>query len=89
VIPLIFSDGKHSLQMWTPDQQRITPKRGALRRIRGTHHAGSDEFKFVVPGCALAQARNPYSLWQRSALNIDTGVMDSGLALRAPRNDEL
>src|ERR1700692_1749597 len=32
----------------------------------------------VIPGRALARARNPYSL---------IVVMDSGLALRAPRND--
>jgi hypothetical protein len=36
--------------MWTPDQQRITPKSDVLRSIRGTalHHALA--FKFVIPG---------------------------------------
>jgi hypothetical protein len=40
--------------MWTPDQQRITPKSAVLRSIRGTRHAGSDEFKFVMAGLVPA-----------------------------------
>jgi hypothetical protein len=35
----------------------------------------------------LVQARNPYSLWRRFGAERNTGVMDSGLALCAPRND--
>ncbi len=46
-------------------------------------------FPFVIPGCAiLAQARNPYPLRCRLVLN-ETQGLDFGLALRAPRNDEL
>jgi hypothetical protein len=48
------------------------------------------KFIRVIPGCALlAQARNPYALRRRLGAERNTGVMDSGLALRAPRNDEL
>jgi hypothetical protein len=34
----------------------------------------------------LGQARNPYALFQRSTPNLNTGVIDSGLArfARAP-----
>jgi hypothetical protein len=48
----------------------------------------------VIPGCASWRRpgiHNPCTLGlceAASQLNITTGVMDSGLALRAPRNDE-
>ena len=48
------------LDMWTPDQQRIRPKNGALRSIRGT--AARASFKFV-----MRRVRDPchvVSFWQ-------------------------
>jgi hypothetical protein len=55
----------------------------------GKHRVDEKTFVIVIPGCALLRA-GPESITTvpaTLALNATSVVMDSGLALRAPRND--
>ncbi|MGH6765235.1 MAG: hypothetical protein ACREC2_06390, partial [Bradyrhizobium sp.] len=69
---------RHSLRPWFIEGQAYGKNSGDLRRGNAESHP-----TVVIPGRAsfLARARNPS--------NRDRcGPMDSGFALRAPRNDE-
>jgi hypothetical protein len=49
-------------------------------------NAGNKPPEFVIPGCALAQARNPYSPWQR--LSVELHHRGYGFRARASRAPE-